>query len=130
LQDYHNQWREIGPVPHENKNDVWERFREATTKVNKRHHEFFEKQKDDQKKNLDAKTALCEKVEEIAAGEILTFADFKEKSDAILECQKLWKTIGFAPRSTTTRFTSGSGLPATPSLKRNGHSLPTARRSR
>jgi archaellum component FlaC len=98
LQDYHNRWREIGPVPHENKNDVWERFREATTKVNKRHHEFFEKQKDDQKKNLDAKTALCEKVEEIAAGEILTFADFKEKSDAILECQKLWKTIGFAPK--------------------------------
>jgi len=98
LQDYHNQWREIGPVPHENKNDVWERFREATTKVNKRHHEFFEKQKDDQKHNLDAKTALCEKVEEIAAGEILTFADFKEKSDAILECQKLWKTIGFAPK--------------------------------
>ncbi|MDX9728058.1 MAG: DUF349 domain-containing protein [Bacteroidales bacterium] len=98
LQDYHNQWREIGPVPHENKNDVWERFREATTKVNKRHHEYFEKQKDDQKKNLDAKTALCEKVEEIAAGEILTFADFKEKSDAILECQKLWKTIGFAPK--------------------------------
>jgi len=98
LQDYHNQWREIGPVPHETKNDVWERFREATTKVNKRHHEFFEKQKDDQKHNLDAKTALCEKVEELAAGEILTFADFKEKSDAILECQKLWKTIGFAPK--------------------------------
>jgi hypothetical protein len=98
LQDFHNQWREIGPVPHENKNDVWERFREATTKVNKRHHEFFEKQKDEQKHNLDAKTALCEKVEEIAAGEILTFADFKEKSDAILECQKLWRTIGFAPK--------------------------------
>ncbi len=98
LQDFHNQWREIGPVPHENKNDVWERFREATSKVNKRHHEFFEKQKDDQKHNLDAKTALCEKAEEIAAGEILTFADFREKSDAILECQKLWKTIGFAPK--------------------------------
>ncbi len=98
LQEYHNQWREIGPVPHENKNDIWERFREATTKVNKRHHEFFEKQKDEQKRNLDAKTALCEKVEEIASGEILTFADFKEKSDAILECQKLWKTIGFAPK--------------------------------
>ncbi len=98
LQDYHNNWREIGPVPHENKNDVWERFREATSMVNKRHHEFFEKQKDDQKKNLDAKTALCEKAEEIAAGDILTFADFKEKSDAIMECQKLWRTIGFAPK--------------------------------
>lgn len=98
LQDYHNQWREIGPVPHESKNDIWERFREATAKVNKRHHEFFEKQKDEQKRNLDAKTALCEKVEEIAAGEILTFADFREKSDAILECQKLWRTLGFAPK--------------------------------
>ncbi len=98
LQDYHNNWREIGPVPHENKNDVWERFREATSMVNKRHHEFFEKQKDDQKKNLDAKTALCEKAEEIASGEILTFADFREKSDAIIECQKLWRTIGFAPK--------------------------------
>ncbi|MRR21673.1 DUF349 domain-containing protein [bacterium] len=98
LQDYHNNWREIGPVPHENKNEVWERFREATSMVNKRHHEFFEKQKDDQKRNLDAKTALCEKAEEIASGEILTFADFREKSDAIIECQKLWRTIGFAPK--------------------------------
>jgi hypothetical protein len=85
-------------VPHENKNDIWERFREATSKVNKRHHEFFEKQKDEQKKNLDAKTALCEKAEEIAGSEILTFADFREKSDAIMECQKLWRTLGFAPK--------------------------------
>ncbi|HUW92974.1 MAG TPA: DUF349 domain-containing protein [Bacteroidales bacterium] len=98
LQDFHNQWREIGPVPHEYKNDVWERFREATSKVNKRHHEYFEKQKDEQKTNLDAKNALCEKAEEIAKSEILTFADFREKSDAILECQKLWRTLGFAPK--------------------------------
>ncbi len=98
LQEYHNQWREVGPVPHEHKNEIWERFREATSKVNKRHHEFFEKQKDEQKRNLEAKTELCKRVEEIAAGEILTFADFREKSEAILEAQKLWKTIGFAPR--------------------------------
>jgi hypothetical protein len=98
LQEYHDQWREIGPVPHENKNDIWERFREATSKINKRHHEFFEKQKEEQRKNLEAKTALCEKAEEIANSEILTFADFKEKSDAIIECQKLWRTLGFAPK--------------------------------
>ena len=98
LQDYHDRWREIGPVPHENKNDIWERFREATSKINKRHHEFFEKQKEEQRKNLEAKTALCEKAEEIANSEILTFADFKEKSDAIIECQKLWRTLGFAPK--------------------------------
>ena len=98
LQEYHDQWREIGPVPHENKNDIWERFREATSKINKRHHEFFEKQKEEQRKNLEAKMALCEKAEEIANSEILTFADFKEKSDAIIKCQKLWRTLGFAPK--------------------------------
>ena len=104
LQDYHNQWREIGPVTHESKNDIWERFREATSQVNKRHHEFFEKQKDDQKKNFDAKVALCEKAEEIANGEILTFADFREKSDAIIECQKLWRTLGFAPKKNNNKI--------------------------
>jgi hypothetical protein len=45
LQEYHNRWREIGPVPHESKNDIWERFKEATAKINKRHHEFFETRK-------------------------------------------------------------------------------------
>jgi len=98
LQEYHDQWREIGPVPHENKNDVWERFREATSRINKRHHEYFETQKDEQRQNLEAKTALCEKVEEIAGSEILTFADFREKSDAIIEYQKQWRTLGFAPK--------------------------------
>ena len=61
LQDFHNQWREIGPVPPESKNEIWERFKEATSQINKRHHEYFEKQKDDQRKNLDAKIALCER---------------------------------------------------------------------
>jgi len=55
LQDYHNQWREIGPVPQESKNEIWERFREATSQINKRHHEYFETQKDEQRKNLEAK---------------------------------------------------------------------------
>ncbi len=98
LQEYHDQWREIGPVPHESKNDVWERFREATSQINKRHHEYFETQKDEQRKNLEAKTALCEKVEEIAGSEILTFAEFRDKSDAIIEYQKQWRALGFAPK--------------------------------
>ena len=98
LQEYHDQWREIGPVPHESKDDVWERFREATSQINKRHHEYFETQKDEQRKNLEAKTALCEKVEEIAGSEILTFAEFREKSDAIIGYQKQWRALGFAPK--------------------------------
>jgi hypothetical protein len=98
LQDYHNQWREIGPVPPESKNEIWERFREATSQINKRHHEYFEKQKDDQKKNLEAKMALCQEVEAINLMEIKNFREFDEKADKVVELQKMWRTIGFAPK--------------------------------
>jgi hypothetical protein len=98
LQDYHNQWREIGPVPQESKNEIWERFKEATSQINKRHHEYFEKQKDDQKKNLEAKIALCEEVDAINLLEIKNFKDFDERADKVVELQRLWRTIGFAPK--------------------------------
>lgn len=98
LQDFHNQWREIGPVPQESKNEIWERFKEATSQINKRHHEYFEKQKDDQRKNLDAKLALCEEVEAINLLEIKSFRDFDERADKIVALQKMWRTIGFAPK--------------------------------
>ena len=103
LQDFHDQWREIGPVPPESKNEIWERFREATTQVNKRHHEYFEKQKDDQRKNLDAKVALCEQVEAINLPEIKNFRDFDERADKIVALQKMWRTLGFAPKKQNTR---------------------------
>jgi hypothetical protein len=98
LQDFHNQWREIGPVPQESKNEIWERFKEATSQINKRHHEYFEKQKDDQRRNLDAKLALCEEVEAINLLEIKSFRDFDERADKIVSLQKMWRTIGFAPK--------------------------------
>lgn len=98
LQEFHNSWREIGPVPHESKNEVWERFKEATAKINKRHHEFFESQKDSQRKNFEAKIAICDKVEEINLQEIKSFHEFEEKSNEIVQLQKMWRTIGFAPK--------------------------------
>jgi len=98
LQDFHNDWREIGPVPLESKNDIWERFKEATAKINKRHHEYFEKQKDEQRRNLDAKIALSEEVEAVNLLEIKNFRDFDEKADKVVELQKIWRTIGFAPK--------------------------------
>ncbi|MBE0673212.1 MAG: DUF349 domain-containing protein [Bacteroidales bacterium] len=104
LQEFHNQWREIGPVPHESKNEVWERFKEATSKINKRHHEYFESQKDEQRKNLEAKIAICEKVEEINLQEFKLFRDFDEKSEEIVKLQKLWRTIGFAPKKHNNRI--------------------------
>ena len=98
LQDFHNQWREVGPVPQESKNEIWERFKEATSQINKRHHEYFEKQKDDQKKNLDAKIALCEEVDAINLLEIKNFKEFDEQADKVVALQKIWRTIGFAPK--------------------------------
>jgi len=98
LQDFHNQWREIGPVPVESKNEIWERFKEATSQINKRHHEYFEKQKDDQRKNLEAKIALCEEVENINLQEIKNFKEFDELAGKVVELQKMWRTIGFAPK--------------------------------
>ncbi|MFA9391487.1 MAG: DUF349 domain-containing protein [Prolixibacteraceae bacterium] len=99
LQKMHDSWREIGPVPRDNKDDLWERFKEATTKINKKHQDFFENRKKAQKNNLDAKTALCEKVEEILATATLeTHKDWEEKSKELVELQKYWRTIGFTPR--------------------------------
>jgi len=98
LQDLHNAWREIGPVPHESKNEIWERFKEITTKINRRHHEYFEKQKEEQKKNLEAKIAICEKVEEINREELTSFREFDEKAKIVVDLQKMWRTIGFAPK--------------------------------
>jgi len=103
LQEFHDQWREIGPVPQESKNEIWERFKEATSQINKRHHEYFEKQKDDQRKNLEAKIALCEEVEAINISEIKNFKDFDDKAAKVVELQKMWRTIGFAPKKQNTK---------------------------
>ena len=103
LQEFHDQWREIGPVPQESKNEIWERFKEATSQINKRHHEYFEKQKEEQRKNLEAKLALCEEVEAINLQEINNFKEFDLKSEKVIALQKMWRTIGFAPKKQNNR---------------------------
>lgn len=104
LQKYHEQWREIGPVPRDKKDDIWERFKAVTTAINQKHQEFFEKRKVEQKRNLDAKIALCEKVEEINNMEIESHRDWDEKSRQLIELQKIWRTIGFAPKRDNNRI--------------------------
>ena len=104
LQKYHEQWREVGPVPRDKKDELWERFKAATSIINKKHQDYFEGRKSEQKKNLDAKIALCEKVEEIAAAEIDTHRDWDEKSKELIELQKYWRTIGFAPKKDNNKI--------------------------
>jgi len=104
LQKYHEQWREIGPVPIEHKEDIWERFKSATSKINKKHQEYHEKRKIEQRKNLEAKTALCEKVEELNENDISSHKDWDARAKEIIELQKIWRTIGFAPRKDNNKI--------------------------
>ena len=98
LQHLHEQWREIGPVPPEQRAEIWERFREITAKINKQHQEYFVGLKTQQRQNLEAKIQLCEKVEAILAMEISKPREWEEQSREIIEIQKAWKSIGFSPK--------------------------------
>lgn len=104
LQKLHEQRREIGPVSKEYKDAVWERFREASSRINKQHQEYFDGQKEEQKRNLDLKTELCIKAEELSGGFWTTRKEWNKASDRLLEIQKVWKTIGFAPRKDNARI--------------------------
>ncbi|MBN2214218.1 MAG: DUF349 domain-containing protein [Bacteroidales bacterium] len=104
LQTLHEQWREIGPVPVEMRTEIWNRFKETTSKINKRHQEYFLNLKQEQKKNLEAKTMLCEKVEEILALEIDTHQKWENYSHEIIKLQKVWRTIGFAPKKDNNKI--------------------------
>jgi hypothetical protein len=98
LQKYHDQWRETGPVPRDKKEELWERFHEATVKINQKHQEYQEEQKQQLQKNLEAKKELCEKVEAVLEEDIKNPREWEKTSKSIIELQKLWKTIGFAPK--------------------------------
>ncbi|HJX70863.1 MAG TPA: DUF349 domain-containing protein [Bacteroidales bacterium] len=104
LQTLHEQWREIGPVPVEMRTEIWKRFKETTSKINKKHQEYFLNLKLEQKRNLEAKTLLCEKVEEIVSFEIDTYQKWENYSHEIIKLQKVWRTIGFAPKKDNNKI--------------------------
>ena len=98
LQKLHEQWKEYGPVAKEHRESIWERFKAATAIINKKYQAHFEGIKEQQAENLAKKTALCEKVEEIAAREVNGSNQWNEFSKEIEDIQKEWKTIGFASK--------------------------------
>ena len=98
LQRLHEEWKEYGPVAKEFRESIWERFRAATAVINRKYQAHFIEIKTRQADNLAAKTALCEKVEAIAAAEIGSTAEWTEKTKAIEEIQQEWRGIGFASR--------------------------------
>ena len=96
LQKLHDEWKELGPVAKEKREEIWARFKESTAVINKKYQAFFEQQKQKQIANLEAKTILCEKAEAIANQELKADSPWAELSQQIQDLQKEWRTIGFA----------------------------------
>ncbi len=97
LQKLHQDYRETGPVSKESREEIWNRFKTASTVINKRHQQHFEQLKDKEKENLDQKTVICELLEAIEYDKLTTFQNWNDKTQEVLALQKKWKDIGFAP---------------------------------
>lgn len=98
LQQLHNEFRETGPVSPELREEIWTRFKAASTIVNRRHQEHFEAKKEQEKENLDKKAAICEQIEAINSGALTSYQAWNNATEQILQLQAQWKEIGFAPQ--------------------------------
>lgn len=98
LQNFHQQWREIGPVVKELREEIWERFKAASTAINKNYQSHFEDLKGKETENLDKKTAICEKLRAIDYTVLNSMKLWDEKSKEVIALQAEWKTVGFVPR--------------------------------
>ena len=104
LQKLHQEFRETGPVAKEQREEIWARFKAASTIINKRHQQHFENIKEKEQRNLDEKTVICEIVESMEYDKIQTFQEWHDKTEEILALQAKWKTIGFAPQKMNTKI--------------------------
>lgn len=104
LQNLHQEYKETGPVAKELREDIWNRFKTASTVINKRHQQHFEDIKAKEEENLAKKTALCEKIENIDTSIIQTALEWEAKTKEIIEAQQEWRSIGFAPQKMNVKI--------------------------
>ena len=104
LQDLHQEYREIGPVAKDLREGIWARFKAASTVINKKHQQYFEDIRAKEEKNLEAKTALCEKMEAINLDDIKTAAQWEQITKDVIAMQQEWRTIGFAPQKMNVKI--------------------------
>ena len=104
LQDLHQQYREIGPVAKELREQIWSRFKAASTVINKKHQQYFEDIRAKEEKNLEQKTALCEKLEAIDLDAIKTAAQWEATTKEVIAIQQEWREIGFAPQKMNVKI--------------------------
>lgn len=98
LQKLHEEWHELGPVTRELREEVWNKFKAASTVINKKHQTHFDEIRKHEEENLEAKTALCEKIEAVDVTKFTSYKDWDDTTKTILELQEEWRTLGFAPR--------------------------------
>ncbi|SFK42638.1 DUF349 domain-containing protein [Proteiniphilum acetatigenes] len=104
LQNLHQEWREVGPVSRKDREEIWNRFKEASTQINKKYQAHFEQLREKENENLELKTALCEKLEAIDYNQLKSVKDWNNKVKEVLEIQTLWRQIGFVPRKWNTKI--------------------------
>ena len=104
LQKLHDEWRETGPVANEYKESLWERFKAASARINKQHQEYFDAIKQEQMKNFALKSELCAKTEALAEQPYTTRKEWNKASERLVELQKMWRAIGYAPKKDNTRI--------------------------
>ena len=104
LQDLHQQYREIGPVAKELREQIWSRFKAASTVINKKHQQYFEEIRSKEEKNLEQKTALCEKLEAIDLDAIKTAAQWETTTKEVIAMQQEWREIGFTPQKMNVKI--------------------------
>jgi len=104
LQNFHQQWRDIGPVAKEFRDEIWERFKNASTEINKKYQSHFVDLKSLEEENLTEKTAICEALKAIDYSELTNAKTWDEKTKEVLAFQNKWKTIGFVPRKVNTQI--------------------------
>ena len=104
LQELHEEYRQTGPVERELRDQIWARFKAASTVINKKHQDYFEARKVQEQENLDKKTKLCEQVEAIDFSSLKTFSSWNAMSEQVISAQAEWKTIGYAPQKLNVKI--------------------------
>ena len=104
LQNLHQEWREVGPVSRKDREEIWNRFKEASTLINKKYQTHFEQLREKENDNLELKTALCEKLESIDYSQLKTVKGWNSKVKEVLDIQSQWRQIGFVPRKWNTKI--------------------------
>ena len=104
LQTLHSEWRELGPVSRENREEIWNRFKEASDVINKKHAAFYQSKKEEEVENLQKKTVLCETIEAIDVNKIHSYKEWEKVTEQVLDIQSQWKKIGFAPKKSNTKI--------------------------